>query len=170
MRMRISVKDSRTRVPRGARWSVALAAVLALAGCSLIIEEPQVRVVDVQAASIGLRGGTLTVLVEVENPNRFGLKSEVFAYRLDLAEDPSDPSAGWRMLFDGAYQGKVEIPAGETAQVEVDVPFEYGTVGVVVGRLLRRGELEYRFSGSLRFPLPVGSVHVPFDERGTFRP
>ena len=162
--------NRRGRVPPGARRVGLLSMVLALTGCTLLIEEPQVRVVDVQAASIGLRGGTLTVLVEVENPNRFGLQSEVFSYRLDLAEQPGDESTEWRTLFDGAYEGLVEIPAHESARVEVDVPFEYGTVGVVVGRLLRQGELEYRFSGSLQFPLPVGNVQVPFDERGTFRP
>jgi len=149
---------------------LAMAALVILTGCSLLIEEPVVRVTDVRAASLGLTGGTLEVTIELENPNPFGLKSEVFLYRLDLAEEPGVETTTWLTLFDGAHPGLVEIPAGESTRVVVEVPFQYSSVGVVVGRLLRQGELDYRFSGSLQFSLPVGGVRVPFDERGTFRP
>jgi LEA14-like dessication related protein len=155
---------------QGALAAVLLLAVTALAGCSLIIEEPVVRVTDVQAASIGLTGGTLRVVVELENPNRFGLVSNVFNYRLELAEEPGTETTTWLTLFDGEREGMVEVPSRETARVEVEVPFEYASVGVVIGRLLRQGELEYRFSGSLEFRTPIGGIGVPFDERGTFRP
>lgn len=149
---------------------LVLPAVMAVSGCSMLVDEPLVRVADVQAASIGLTGGTLRVIVELENPNRFGLKSNYFNYRLELAEEPGVETTMWRTLFDGEREGVVEIPSHQTARVEVEVPFEYAEVGVVVGRLLREGELEYRFSGSLEFRTPVGGIHVPFDEQGTFRP
>ena len=147
-----------------------LLAVTSLAGCSLIVKEPGVRVTDVQVASIGLAGGTVRVIVELENPNRFGLKSNVFNYRLELAEEAGVEATTWLTLFDGERKGMVEVPSHETARVVVEVPFEYSAVGVVIDRLLQRGELEYRFSGSLEFRTPIGGVGVPFDERGTFRP
>lgn len=158
-----------TRPGRAGRWRLLLA-VAALTGCSLIIQEPMVRVAEVCAASLGLTGGTLRVVVEVENPNSFGLKSELFTFRLELAEEPGVETTTWRTLFDGEHPGMVQIPSQESTRIELEVPFQYSSVGMVVGRLLRQGELEYRFSGSLQFSLPVGHVLVPFDERGTFRP
>lgn len=154
----------------GALCGLLLLVVISLTGCSVLIKEPVVRVTDVQVASIGVVGGTMRVIVELENPNRFRLVSNVFHYRLELAEEPGVETTMWRTLFDGEREGMVEIPSQETTRVEVEVPFEYSSVGVVIGRLLRQGELEYRFSGSLEFRTPVGGVHVPFDERGTFRP
>ena len=154
----------------GAGWGLLLLVVTSLTGCSVLIKEPVVRVTDVQAASIGVVGGTMRVIVELENPNRFGLVSNVFNYRLELAEEPGVETTMWLTLFEGEREGMVEIHSRETTRVEVEVPFEYSSVGVVIGRLLRQGELEYRFSGSLEFRTPVGGVHVPFDERGTFRP
>ena len=155
---------------RGAGLVLLLLVVTSLTGCSLIIKEPVVRVTDVQAASIGLSGGTLKVIVELENPNRFALKGNAFNYRLELAQEAGVEATTWLTLFDGEREGVVEVPSHETARVEVEVPFEYASVGVVIGRLLRQGELEYRFSGSLEFRTPIGGVGVPFDERGTFRP
>jgi LEA14-like dessication related protein len=155
---------------RRTRSMLLLLVVTSLAGCSLLIKEPVVRVTDVQAASIGLSGGTLRVIVELENPNRFALRGNAFNYRLELAEEAGVEPTTWLTLFDGEREGTVEIPSHETARVVVEVPFEYSSVGVVIDRLLQRGELEYRFSGSLEFRTPIGGVGVPFDERGTFRP
>jgi len=153
-----------------ALFALSLMVFMSLTGCSLIIDEPVVRVTDVQAASIGLSGGTLRVVLDLENPNRFGLKSEAFTYSLDLAEDSGVETTTWRGLVDGTHADVVALPAQGSTRVEVEVPFEYSSVGVVVARLLRQGELEYRFSGSFQFRMPIGGVHVPFDERGTFRP
>ena len=161
--------STRTRLGHAGRWCLFLV-VAALTGCSLIIQEPAVRVAEVSVASLGLTGGTLHVVVEVENPNPFGLKSEVFAYRLELAEEPGVETTTWRSLFDGEHPGTVEVLSKGSTRIELEVPFQYSSVGMVVGRLLRQGELEYRFSGSLQFSLPVGHVRVPFDDRGTFRP
>ncbi len=161
--------STKTRPSRaGRRWPLLVVGVLT--GCSLIIQEPVVRVAQVRVASLGLTGGALDVFVEIDNPNSFALKSEVFTYRLELAEEPGVETTAWLTLFDGEHPGRVEILSQESTRVEVQVPFQYSSVGLVVGRLLRQGELEYRFSGSLQFSLPVGRVRVPFDERGTFRP
>ena len=71
---------------------------------------------------------------------------------------------------DGEHPGEILIPSKDHGTVEVDVPFEYATVGMVVGQLLREGELEYRFTGVLTARTPVGRMRVTFDERGVFRP
>ena len=70
----------------------------------------------------------------------------------------------------GAWLILIVVPARDTARVPLRVPFDLGAVGAAAGRLLREGELEYRFNGALRLRTPVGGVEVPFDERGTLRP
>jgi len=54
--------------------------------------------------------------------------------------------------------------------VEITVPFEAASVTAALARLLRQGELEYRFSGELLAGTPLGEKRIPFDQRGLFRP
>ena len=149
-------------------WTVALAAT---ASCSLAFQEPTLRVTEVTVTSLDLTGGTAVVVLDVENPNPFGLTSREFRYNLAVAGDTVDAAAGdWTELVRGARLDAVEIPGGETRSVRLETPFEYASVGRALLRLLRSGSLEYRFFGSIRFDTPIGEVGAPFDERGTFRP
>ena len=159
-----------------ARWLAAMAVVsaLALGGCAFILDSPTVSVTEVQAGSMGLTGGTLKLRLTLENPNPFDFSAESFDYRFDIGDGAgSGPDGGgstWTTIFDGVYEEAVEIPGDGTTTVEVEVPFQYASVGTVVGRLLRQGQVEYRFSGLFRFHVLVGGFDVPFDEQGTFRP
>jgi LEA14-like dessication related protein len=155
---------------------VAVTAV-ALAGtaCSLVFQRPTLRVADVRLASMDLRGGTLAVALQIDNPNRFSLESQDFSYRLFFLDAaPGDTSAGgqdaWVKLADGRLSEPTSVPAHGTGTVTVNVPFDFASVGLAAGRLLRQGELEYRFSGELLFHTPLGGKRLPFDERGRFRP
>jgi LEA14-like dessication related protein len=164
--------------PRGADRLVVvavLAAAMAVTACSLVFERPTVRVAEVRLASMDLRGGTLAVTLQVDNPNRFSLEGQDFSYRLWFLDgSPSDTSAGaggkWVELADGRLSEPASVPARGTGTVTVKVPFDFASVGLAAGRLLRQGELEYRFSGELLFHTPLGGKRLPFDERGRFRP
>jgi len=53
----------------------------------------------------------------------------------------------------------------------LNVPFDHpGGAGVAAARLHRQGELEYRFTGELRFQAPLDAKGLPFHQRGPFRP
>ena len=113
---------------------MALAGALWLAGCSLLVDEPVVRVTDIQAASIGLTGGTLRVMLEVENPNGFPLVSNVFVYRLEVADDAGAESVAWTTLFDGEHPGTIEIGSEEVGRIahfiaEQDPDIPYALLG-----------------------------------------
>lgn len=148
---------------------LAAAAWVAGAGCAAVFTPPSVRVAEVRLASLSLVGGTLQVALDVENPNRFALESREFRYALSFAE-PAGGEASWIPLAEGALADTVRIEAGRTGRVTVDVPFDLSTVGAALTRLLRQGELEYRFTGALVAGTPLGSRRVPFDQRGRFRP
>jgi LEA14-like dessication related protein len=130
---------------------------------------PTVSVGQVRLASLGLTGGSLAVGLKVENPNRYALESRGFRYTLSFAEDGPN-GRGWQTLVEGRVDRVVRVPAGGVAPVEVQVPFETAAVGAALLRLLRQGELEYRFTGELLAGTPLGEKRIPFDERGLFRP
>jgi LEA14-like dessication related protein len=148
---------------------VILVAVAICAGCGLAFQEPTFTVAEVRLASLGLGGGTLTVVLDIDNPNRYALESEDVQYRLEFLDDVTSEDP-WLTLAEGGMDESVRIPARESGSVRVDIPFEFGAVGTALGGLLRRGELEYRFTGELRARTPLGTSRVPFDERGVFRP
>jgi LEA14-like dessication related protein len=152
---------------RAARLVAALLLAGAGTGC-LAFQRPTLRVADVRLASIGLSGGTVGVTLSVDNPNDYALESEGFRYRLQFTDDAGGEGQ-WVTLADGRDDQRVSIPAGDTASVELDVPFEMAPLGTALGRLLRRGALEYRFTGELQVTGPR-RVRVPFDQRGVFRP
>jgi len=159
------------------RWTTVglVGASLVGTGCTLAFQRPTVRVADVRLASIDLRGGTLAVTLQIDNPNRFSLRSQDFTYRLSFLDAPIGDTAGtgdhdWVHLADGHLSEPTTVPARGTGAVTVSVPFDFGSVGLAAGRLLRQGELEYRFSGQLLFHTPLGGKRLPFDERGRFRP
>lgn len=151
------------------RMAGAACALVGLTACGLAFTPPTVRVAEVTLTSMTFTGGTLVVSLDVENPNRYALESQAFQYAVAFAEGSPDGEA-WITLARGEHPDTVRIPGGETARVELRVPFEMASLGAAMGRLLRRGELEYRFSGELRAGTPVGAKRVPFDQRGLFRP
>ncbi|MDP2958015.1 MAG: LEA type 2 family protein [Longimicrobiales bacterium] len=149
--------------------SAAVLAFLLSTGCSLAFQSPTLTVAEVRLASMGLTGGTLSVRLEVANPNRYALESRDFRYALSFA-DGASPEPSWTTLAEGRLPDGVRVPAGETGTVEVAVPFDLSALGTALGRLLRQGELEYRFSGELLAGTPLGAKRIPFDQRGLFRP
>ncbi len=148
---------------------VAAVACLLSGGCSLTFQRPTLTVAEVRLASMGLTGGTLAVRLEVENPNRYALESRDFRYALAFG-DGASPEPSWTTLAEGRLPDAVRVPAGETETVEVVVPFDLSALDAALGRLLRQGELEYRFSGELLAGTPLGAKRIPFDQRGLFRP
>lgn len=157
-------RERRTSVLAGMGVSL-----LALGACALAFKAPTVRVAEIRLASMTFTGGTLMVSLDVENPNRYALESREFTYSITFAKGSPGGDA-WITLTRGSLPDTVRFPGGETGRVELAVPFDMASLGAAVGRLLRQGELEYRFSGQLTAGTPLGTKRIPFDQRGTFRP
>lgn len=149
--------------------ALALATLVFAAGCALAFRKPTVSVGEVRLASMGLARGTLLVRLEIDNPNRYALESRDFSYALAFSEGTA-PQPVWTTLAEGRLDGVVRAEAGAVTPVDVPVPFDVASVGAALARLLRRGELEYRFSGVLVAGTPLGTKRIPFDQRGLFRP
>ena len=150
------------------RRGAGLAAVLFTSGCIFSFQRPELRVADVRLASLGISGGIVAVQVEIVNPNGYDLESSDLRYNLAFSDD-GDGEGNWVTLAEGDHDRPVRVAAGDTATVDLQVPFDLNAVSGALGRLLRRGQLDYRFTGELQVTEPR-NARVPFDRRGVFRP
>lgn len=149
--------------------SLALAVLAVPIGCGLAFRRPTVTVAEVRLTALTITGGTVTVGLEIENPNGYPLEGEDFRYGLSFAESgTSEPQ--WLLLSEGVVAEPVRVPSRDRGRVDIELPFRFSTVGLALASLLRRGELEYRFSGELSVRTRFGGSRIPFDERGVFRP
>ena len=158
----------RRLVPFGRSLALGLVCIAAQ-GCAWAFTPPSVRVAEVRLTSLNFTGGAIQVDLEVENPNRFALESQDFRYTLAFADGGADRRE-WVTLAEGRAADPVRVPARDTGLVTVAVPFDLASVGAALGRLLRSGELEYRFTGEILARTPLGSRRIPIDQRGLFRP
>lgn len=121
---------------------------------------------------MGLTSATADVRVEVENPNWFELDLLGFAYELEL-EDPGQDGEGgsaeptWVRLAEGHHDEALSVPAGETARLELEVPFGYEGMGAAVRSFLAQGTIPYRLQGDVEGRLLFWTLTFPFQAGGT---
>lgn len=165
-----------TRFSRSAVAGVVLPLLLAIPACSLFFQRPSVSVVDVRVGSVGLRGATAEITLEIDNPNPYDLGVTELRYTLAVPSPESDREGEggeeeWTVLLDGSVPDSTTVPGGRLTRVVVDVPFEYSAVGLAGESFLRRGaRLPYRLRGQVRVNGPMAEVQVPFDEEGVLDP
>lgn len=165
--------------------AVFVATVLLAAGCATFYEPPEIRVAAVRVASLGLTAGTVALELEVHNPNSRSLRLLGVAYRLDLeglaTDDPSgsepadgDPGADGgepgddrMVLTEGFAAEGLRLPGGESVRVDVEMPFEYETVGRTVRALFRGEDVRYHLDAEVRIEGPVGEIRAPVRESGS---
>ncbi len=140
----------------------ALAAAL-VAGCATIgrqvFEQPVVTFKDVRVSGLGLQGGSLDVLLNVYNPNRFALDATRLTYRLMVDST---------QLGTGALDQRFVVQRGDSAVVRLPVQFSFAGLGAAGRQLLRSGAVNYRVLGDVTVSTPIGNFTRPFDRTGQF--
>lgn len=161
-----------TRLSRMAGAALTLPLLAAIAGCSLFFQRPSISVAHVRVGSMGLRGATAEITLEIGNPNRYDLGVSELRYTLTVPpEDGDEEGREWTVLLDGLVPDSTTVPGGRTTRVVVEVPFEYSAVERAGETFLRRGaRLPYRLRGHVRVTGPMTAVQVPFDEEGVLDP
>lgn len=163
------MKASRGRKGRLGGWGVlAVPVLLGAQACAMFFQAPGVGVAGARVASLGLVSGTAEILLDVDNPNRYGLEVRAVDFALEI-EDP-DAESGWRELSRGMMADTVDLPSGDTVRVVLSVPFEYRAVGVALTSLLSSGSISYQVSGRAVVKGPTGEHDIPFRDRGTLEP
>ena len=149
--------------PTFRRAAPAALATALLAGCATlgrqVFEQPVVTFKDVSVRGIGLQGGSMDVVLNVYNPNRFRLDATRLTYRVLVDSVP---------LGTGALDQRFVVQSGDSSTVRLPVQFSFAGLGAVGRQLMRAGAVNYRVLGDVTVDTPLGSFTRPFDRTGQF--
>jgi LEA14-like dessication related protein len=129
-------------------------------GCSGISDnfrEPEIRLDHAVVRGIGLTGGNLDLVVEVENPNNFRLQGT----RLEVGFDVKGAHLG-----DITYDDDFAVSEHGTTILTLPLRFGWSGVGNAVRAALRYGELPYEMEGQATIKVPWGRTVIPFSGEG----
>ena len=127
-------------------------------------QQPEVRLETVRLGSLGLSGGTLHAVLVATNPNTYELRSSALSFTLDLRA-PDSAGDTWIRIAEGDVDRDVSVLAGDSAEIEVPVDFNWSGVGSGLRSVLERGRVDYRLDGDLDVTQPVNRS-VPFHRSG----
>lgn len=148
------------RMP-GAGAAAALVLGLGVVACAPDFEEPTIEIVGISGGNIGLDGGTLLLLVRVDNPNDFAIEASRVDYDLDIRRD-----GDWYDLAAGELDRGLTVAALESSSIEIPVEFRLGDAIEVGAELLRGGNPRFRVAGSVDLRRPIRR-RVPYSEEIT---
>lgn len=137
--------------------AVALASLMGggLAACALFggfrFERPTIDLTAVEVTGIGLTGGSLNLVLDVYNPNRYELRAGRLSVALALEETH---------FGDALVERPVVLPPREHTAVDVPLRFTWEGVGAGARALLTRGSVRYAMDGQFLAETPAGERGV----------
>src|SRR5947207_11501436 len=139
------------------------AAAIAVAGCSALgkaaLRDPIVTLQDVKVTGVGLNGGSLDVVLNVQNPNEFRLDATQLRYTVLVDTVPfANGITSQRFTVDGKRMTPVHIP----------INFTYAGVGQAGRQLMNMGSVNYTVRGDVTVGSPIGNFTVPFTQTGRY--
>ena len=129
----------------------------ACAGMPELFREPDVQLRQVVLRSVGLTGGTLDLMLQVYNPNRFDLRGTDLRVGFDVEGSH---------VGDVRYEDEYTVQQGDTTVVTVPLRFEWAGVGNAFRSGLTSGDIPYTMQGEARLDTPVGAHTVNFTRSG----
>lgn len=145
------------------RFVVVLAASAGalVSGCSTlgrqIFQQPKVTVQDVRLTGIGLTGGSLDVLVNVDNPNNFRLDATRMTYRVLVDTVP---------LANGLVANTFTVKGNGSQQLHIPVNFTFAGLANAGRTLLNTGTAPYTVTGDVVVGTPLGNFTIPYSQKG----
>ena len=140
--------------------SCLLALVASTVACSGIgnnFREPDIQLEQAILRGVNLTGGTLDLIVKVDNPNNFTLQGT----RLELGVEVEGQHLG-----DVTYDNDFSVSQNGVTRLTLPLRFGWAGVGSAVRAALGYGELPYKMKGQAELSVPWGSVKVPFTHEG----
>ena len=142
------------------RAAGSLLLAVALGGCAGLgnaLKEPEVRLDRVVLREVGVRGGNLDLLVEMDNPNGFDLRGT----EIELGFDVEGSHVGDVRLAD-----EFSVERNGSTTLTLPLRFEWAGVGSVVRTALTQREIPYEMKGQVSLQTPWGAHSVPFTRTG----
>jgi LEA14-like dessication related protein len=143
------------------RMAVPLAALALGTACSGLgdnFREPQVQLDRVVVRGVGFSGGSLDLVVRLQNPNNFALHADKLQVGLEVEGSH---------LGDISYDDDFSVlENGETTLI-LPMRFGWSGVGRAVRAALAYGDLPYRMKGQATLKIPGGArTSVSFTHEG----
>ncbi len=132
---------------------VSLLSACSSAGIKGLVEPPKVQVHKLEMGSLNLSGGSATIILNIQNPNKFPIPLAGFDYGLSL---------NGVQVAKGDKEHKVTIKSGETQKVAVPITLSFSNMLNMIPGLLRSRELDYSLDGSVHLPW----FNIPFQRAG----
>lgn len=141
--------------------ALVVVAALAMGSCAslrrLAFEAPTIRLEAVEINALGFSGGSLTLLIEVDNPNAYDIRTTRVEAMLEL-EDTHFGTAS----LDEAFV----LRGAASTTVEVPVDFTWEGVGVAARALFERGSVNYALDSRFWIDVAPESRTLSFRTRG----
>ena len=142
------------------RW-MAPVVVFLTTGCATIqalqFEQPGFDLTSVRIDGLGLTGGSLTLLIDVNNPNAYDLRTGQIDVALDFE--------GTRFA-DALLDRNTRFGSQAVTPIELPISFMWAGVGAGARALLERGEVGYALATRLTVDTPLGDRPVAMTTRG----
>lgn len=120
---------------------------------------PKVTLGEMRLNGLGLTGGSLDVVLNVDNPNGYRLDATRMTYKLFIDTIP---------FGQGTLDQKLTVDEKSQTQVRIPVNFTYSGIGAAGRALLNNGTVPYRVTGDLTVATPVGNFTRPYDMNGRY--
>jgi LEA14-like dessication related protein len=138
---------------------LSLSAAVAL-GCASIPHDfldPEIQLREVTVRGLGLTGGSMDLMLDVYNPNRFDIRGT----RLQLGFDVEGSHVG-----DITYTDEYQIQRGDTTTVVLPMRFNWTGVSAAARAALGYGDIPYKMRGQATVKTPFGDRVVAFTREG----
>jgi len=141
----------------------AVTAAGIMAACATLgraaFKEPVVTLKDVRVNGIGFNGGSVDIMLNVYNPNRFDLDATRLTYKLFVDTIP---------LGTGATDSNFTVSDGDTTQVALPLSFTWAGASQAARSLMNTGTVNYRVVGDITVGSSMGTFTLPYDRTGKF--
>jgi LEA14-like dessication related protein len=138
-------------------------AMVTVVGCSTLgkaaFRQPVVSLQDVKVTGVGLTGGSLDVVLNVENPNDFRLDATQMRYSVLVDTVP---------FANGTTAQAFTVEGKRSQQVHIPINFTYAGVGQAGRQLMNTGSVNYTVRGDVTVGSPIGNFTVPFTQTGRY--
>ncbi len=137
------------------------AATLGVAGCKTMARQamanPVVEVKDVIVKGMGTQGGTLDVILSVENPNEFRMDATRITYEVLVDSG---------RVANGEISKLVTLEGTSKTDVTVPVNFTYNEMRQVLNTFMLTGVVDYTVRGQFTVVTPFGNITRPYSGVG----
>lgn len=135
--------------------------LLSASACQTMMRQafasPVVTVTDVRVRNIGLQGGTVDVVLDIQNPNEYRIDAEKISYNFFVDTTK---------IVSGEITQRLTLEERGKTSLTIPVNFDNTALQYAMRAYLQRGALDYKVDGLFTLVTPVGRLTRPYSGTG----